>query len=97
MLLLQLIQVLIFNWLLSFFLFAFVVDVVTEFVREGVLSELLYAEDLFFIINFWKTDMMVSECITNGGLSNSRPYRSGICGLRVKANLVLCIQYSKWM
>ena len=33
---------------LSFFLSAFVVDVVTEFVKEGVLSELLYADDFFF-------------------------------------------------
>ena len=32
--------------LLSPFLFAIVVDVVTEFAREGVLSELLYANDL---------------------------------------------------
>ena len=31
---------------LSPFLFAVVVDVVTEFVREGALSELLYADDL---------------------------------------------------
>ena len=31
---------------LSPFLFAMVVDVVTEFVREGALSELLYADDL---------------------------------------------------
>ena len=31
---------------LSPFLFALVVDVVTEFAREGVLRELLYADDL---------------------------------------------------
>ena len=31
---------------LSPFLFAVVVDVVTEFVREGALSKLLYADDL---------------------------------------------------
>ena len=31
---------------LSPFLFAVVVDVVTEFAREGALSELLYADDL---------------------------------------------------
>ena len=31
---------------LSPFIFAVVVDVVTEFAREGALSELLYAEDL---------------------------------------------------
>ena len=32
--------------MLSPFLFAVVVDVVTEFAREGALSELLYADDL---------------------------------------------------
>ena len=31
---------------LSPFLFALVVDVVTEFAREGALSELLYGDDL---------------------------------------------------
>ena len=31
---------------LSPFLFAVVVDVVTEFAREGALSELLYADDI---------------------------------------------------
>ena len=34
---------------LSSFLFVLVVDVVTEFVREGALSELLYADDLFLM------------------------------------------------
>ena len=34
---------------LSPFLFALVVDDVTEFAREGVLSELLYADDLVLI------------------------------------------------
>ena len=34
---------------LSPFLFAVVVDVVTEFAREGALSELLYADDLFLM------------------------------------------------
>ena len=32
--------------MLSPFLFAFLVDVVTKFAREGALSELLYADDL---------------------------------------------------
>ena len=32
--------------MLSHFLFAVMVDVVTEFAREGVLSELLYADNL---------------------------------------------------
>ena len=35
---------------LSPFLFALVVDVSTEFAREGVLSELLYADDLVLMI-----------------------------------------------
>ena len=43
---------------LSPFLFAVVVDVVTEFAREGALSELLYADDL----------VLMSE--TNEGLRN---------------------------
>ena len=34
---------------LSPFIFAVVVDVVTELVREGVLSELLYADDLILM------------------------------------------------
>ena len=34
---------------LSPFIFAVVVDVVTEFAREGALSELLYADDLVLI------------------------------------------------
>ena len=34
---------------LSHFLFAVVIDVVTEFAREGELSELLYADDLVLI------------------------------------------------
>ena len=34
---------------LSPFLFAMLVDVVTEFTREGALSELLYADDLFLM------------------------------------------------
>ena len=42
---------------LSPFLFAVVVDVVTEFAREGVLSELLYDDDLILmseiIDGFW--------------------------------------------
>ena len=32
--------------MLSTFLFTVVVDVVTEFAREGALGELLYAEDI---------------------------------------------------
>ena len=34
---------------LSVFLFAVVVDVVTDFTSEGALSELLYADDLFLM------------------------------------------------
>ena len=42
---------------LSYFLFVVVVDVVTEFARESVLSELLYADDFVMmsemIEEFW--------------------------------------------
>ena len=34
------------------FLFAFVVDVVSDLTREGVLSELLYADDLILMRRF---------------------------------------------
>ena len=34
---------------LSPFLFAVIVDVVTEFAREGALSELLYADDIVLV------------------------------------------------
>ena len=40
--------------------FAVVVDVVTEFAREGVLSELLYADDL----------VLMSETIEGAGISS---------------------------
>ena len=40
---------------LSPFLFAVVVDVVTEFAREGVLCELLYADDLVLMSEAIKT------------------------------------------
>ena len=36
--------------MLSPFLLAVVVDVVTEFAREGVLSKLLYADDLVLMM-----------------------------------------------
>ena len=36
-------------FMLSPFLFACVVDVVTEFARRGVLSDLLYADNLFLM------------------------------------------------
>ena len=45
---------------LSPFLFAVMVDVVTEFAREDVLSELLYADDL----------VLMSETIIHLGISS---------------------------
>ena len=45
---------------LSPFLFAVVVDVVTEFAREGALSELLYADDL----------VLMSEVMRDSGISS---------------------------
>ena len=44
---------------LSTFLFTVVVDVVTEFAREGALSELLYADDL----------VLMSEAMRDSGVS----------------------------
>ena len=45
---------------LSHFLLAVVVDVVTEYTREGALSELLYADDL----------VLMSETIRESGISS---------------------------
>ena len=44
---------------LSSFFFTVVVDVVTEFAREGALSELLYADDL----------VLMSEAMRDSGIS----------------------------
>ena len=52
---------------LSPFLFAVVVDVVTEFSREGVLNELLYADDL----------VLMNETIV--GLRNGLSIEDSLC------------------
>ena len=54
---------------LSPFLFAVVVDVVTDLAREGVLSELLYADDLVLMSETIKgLRNMSSACILEGGV-----------------------------
>ena len=106
---------------LSPFLFAVVVDVVTEFAREGALIELLYAGDLVLMsetikglrnkllkwkeafeskglkVILFKTKVMVCGGITKDGMSKSKIDPCGICSLIVKANSVLCYQFSKWI
>ena len=39
---------------------------------------------------------MVSSGITQDGLSKSNVDPCGVCGLKVKANLVLCVQCGRW-
>ena len=57
---------------LSSFLFAVVVDVVNEFAREGVLSELLYSDDLVLmcetINGLWNEFLKWKEAYENEGL-----------------------------
>ena len=62
---------------LSSFLLAVVVDVVTEFAKEGALGELLYADDL----------VLLNETIEDG-LSKSKVDPCGVCYMRVKANSI---------
>ena len=56
---------------LSPFLFAVIVDVVTEFVREGVLSEMLYADDVVLmsetIVGLWNTLLKLKEAFESKG------------------------------
>ena len=107
--------------MLSPFLFAVVVDIVTEFAREDALSELLHADDLVLMsetteglrnkflnwkealeimslkVNCGKSKVMVCVGITRDGISNSNVEPCGVCGLRVKANYVLCLQCGGWI
>ena len=41
--------------------------------------------------------MIVGGGITRDGLSKSEVYPCGVCGLIVRANLVLCVQCGKWI
>ena len=41
--------------------------------------------------------MMVSGGITKDGLSKSKVYLCEVSSLIVKANSILCVQYSKWI
>ena len=44
-----------------------------------------------------KTEVMVSGGITKDGMSKSQVDLRGVCSFRVNANLVLCLQYAKWI
>ena len=48
-------------------------------------------------VNPGKTKVMVSSGITKDGLSKSKVDSCEVCTLRVKANLVLCVQCGKWI
>ena len=48
-------------------------------------------------VNLGKTKVMVSCGITKDGLSKSKVDPFGVCGLRVKANSVLCLRCGKWI
>ena len=44
-----------------------------------------------------KTNQMISGCVMKGRLSKSKVFPYWICGLRVEANSVLCVQCGKWI
>ena len=48
-------------------------------------------------INLGKIKVMVSVGITKDDISKSKVDPCGVCSLRVKANLVLCLQCGKWI
>ena len=107
--------------MLSPFLFAVVVDVVTEFASLGALCEMLYAVDIVpmsetikrlwnkflkwkaaferkgFKVNLGKIKVFVCGGITKDGMCKSKDDPCGVCGLRVKASSVLCLQCGKWI
>ena len=77
---------------LSPLLFAVVIDVITESVRNGLMSELLYADDLVLTsktmkVNLGKTKVVVSGA--EGEVTVSEVDPCGICGKRLMA-LILC-------
>ena len=99
--------------------FVTMVDVVTESVRNGLMSEMLYADDLVLTsetmeglrekfwkwkeafqskglkVNLGKTKVVVSGA--EGEMSVSKIDPCGICGKRVMANSVLCVECGKWI
>ena len=46
---------------------------------------------------FGKAKVMISDGIRKDGLSKSKVDPCGVCNLRVKANVVLCVQCGKWI
>ena len=102
---------------LSPLLFAIAVDVITESVRNGLMSEILYADDSVLTsetmeglrekfwkwkeafkskglkVNLGKTKVVVSG--SEGEMTLSKIDPCGICGKRVMANSVLCVNSGK--
>ena len=89
---------------MSPFLLAFVVYVVTELAR---LRSMFINKISMFInvafeckglkVNLWKIKVMVSGGITKDGLSKGIVCTFGVYRLRVKANSILCVQYGMWI
>ena len=72
---------------------AVVIDVVTEFAREGALRDLLYAVDLVLMSD----TIEVSSGITQDGLSKGNVDQCGVASLRVMVDSVLCVQCGRWI
>ena len=48
-------------------------------------------------LSIGKTKVMISGSITMDGMSKGKVDQCVVCSLRVKANLVLCLQCGKWI
>ena len=68
---------------------------------EGVRNKFLKWKEAFeskgLKVNLGKTKVMVSGGITKDGMSKSKVDPCGVCSMRVKVNIVLCLQCGKWI
>ena len=68
---------------------------------EGLRNKLLKwkeaLESTGLKVNIGNTNLVVCGGITKGSMSKSMVDPCGVCSLRVKANLLLCVQFGKWI
>ena len=68
---------------------------------DGCMNKFLKLEEAFeskgFKVIVGKTKVMVCSSITKDSMSKSKVDPCGVCSLRIKANLVLCVQCGMWI
>ena len=68
---------------------------------EGLRNKFIEWQEAFerkgLKVKLGKTKILVSGGIAKDGLSKSKVDSCGVCSLRVKGNLVLCVQCGKWV